>query len=537
MREFAEKYTGRRFVDTDLELNLDCWPGHDRAPGRAGRRYRLRQISRYDGALQTLYDWSGSPQVGEDLVSIDLKSQPARIQPAWAASLADDLRGGDFNAVRIGFTAGYGTGGSPEDLAVIPAELKLWIRARLATLFENREAIIVGNIVAEIPRDLRRAARSARPRPEDRMNARVFIGFEPRERDAYLVAAHTLRKHASIPLEIEPLVLEHLRWKRLYSRPHEMREGRIWDSISGAPMATEFALTRFLVPHLAGYQRPRAFLRLRFPLSRRRRRAPRSAARIRAMPSSGRPACAQAGEETKMDGQIQTATRARIGRAACSGIARTRRTPARSSASIAGAASGCINSAGCRTRRSASCRPAGIGSRARSSSSGASRPIRRAVHFTRGIPSMPGYENVAFADEWRAALAEATRPRPRGLARSPSSWSACMRSGRLRRLLVEIARGGSPRQSSSGERLDAWSEFANVRAVIRPLSGASSARPTRRRSAIDVEIEIRYLAGVKGAGAMRVVAIRASPTRSMRRSIRICGKKLLLQCSSGVVNA
>jgi hypothetical protein len=28
-----------------------------------------------------------------------------------------------------------------------------------------------------------------------------------------------------------------------------------------------------------------------------------------------------------------------------------------------------------------------------------------AVHFTRGIPSMPGYERVAFADEWRAELA------------------------------------------------------------------------------------------------------------------------------------
>lgn len=26
------------------------------------------------------------------------------------------------------------------------------------------------------------------------------------------------------------------------------------------------------------------------------------------------------------------------------------------------------------------------------------------VHFTSGVPSMPGYENVAFADEWRAEL-------------------------------------------------------------------------------------------------------------------------------------
>jgi hypothetical protein len=83
---------------------------------------------------------------------------------------------------------------------------------------------------------------------------RVFIGFDPREMDGYQVTAHSLRKHSSISLEVEPLVLEQLRWKRLYRRPHEMREGRIWDCISDAPMATEFALTRFLVPHLCGYQ-------------------------------------------------------------------------------------------------------------------------------------------------------------------------------------------------------------------------------------------------------------------------------------------
>jgi hypothetical protein len=27
------------------------------------------------------------------------------------------------------------------------------------------------------------------------------------------------------------------------------------------------------------------------------------------------------------------------------------------------------------------------------------------AHFTNGIPDLPGYENVPFADEWRAELA------------------------------------------------------------------------------------------------------------------------------------
>jgi lipopolysaccharide biosynthesis glycosyltransferase len=31
-------------------------------------------------------------------------------------------------------------------------------------------------------------------------------------------------------------------------------DGKLWDDISGAPMSTEFAITRFLVPHLVRYE-------------------------------------------------------------------------------------------------------------------------------------------------------------------------------------------------------------------------------------------------------------------------------------------
>lgn len=150
MREYAEKFTGRRFCDTELELNLDFWPGHcieiPVAPLVSIDYIRYLDT---DGELQTLYNATESPTVGASLVSIDLKGR--RLQPAYGEQWPS-LRGGDFNAVRIGLTAGYGTGGSPDDLSVIPQALKVWIKARLATLFEQREAIIVGNIVNEIPR-------------------------------------------------------------------------------------------------------------------------------------------------------------------------------------------------------------------------------------------------------------------------------------------------------------------------------------------------------------------------------------------------
>lgn len=154
LRRYAESYTGRRFCDVELELNLDGWPGHCiELPVAPVLEIDYIRYLDTDGVLQTLYDGSSSPQVGQELVAFDLVSQPARIQPAYGERWPD-LRGGDFNAVRIGFVAGYGTGGSPEDLSVIPAELKLWLRRRLATHFEQREDLVVGTNIAEIPRHL-----------------------------------------------------------------------------------------------------------------------------------------------------------------------------------------------------------------------------------------------------------------------------------------------------------------------------------------------------------------------------------------------
>jgi uncharacterized phiE125 gp8 family phage protein len=154
-RRYAEKRTGRRFVDQDLELVLDCWP-RTRAIELPVAPIVAIDYVRYintSGALTSFYEGAGSPNVGQSLVDIDVQSQPGRIQPAFGESWPS-IRGGDFNSIRIGFTAGYGTGGSPEDLSVIPEELKVWLRVRLATLFENREAIIIGTIVNDVPRSL-----------------------------------------------------------------------------------------------------------------------------------------------------------------------------------------------------------------------------------------------------------------------------------------------------------------------------------------------------------------------------------------------
>ncbi len=79
----------------------------------------------------------------------------------------------------------------------------------------------------------------------------IFIGFDGREAVASAVLAHSIQRRARRPVAITDLALAPLRAAGLYGRPTERRDGRLFDTLSGAPMATEFALSRFLVPHLA----------------------------------------------------------------------------------------------------------------------------------------------------------------------------------------------------------------------------------------------------------------------------------------------
>lgn len=71
---------------------------------------------------------------------------------------------------------------------------------------------------------------------------RVFVGWDQREDIAYQVCRHSLLRHATVPVTVTPLRQADLRAADLYRRAPD-------------PLAaTEFTYTRFLVPHLAGYQ-------------------------------------------------------------------------------------------------------------------------------------------------------------------------------------------------------------------------------------------------------------------------------------------
>ncbi|MCP9890243.1 hypothetical protein KBY57_04085 [Cyanobium sp. Aljojuca 7D2] len=70
----------------------------------------------------------------------------------------------------------------------------------------------------------------------------VFIGVDPRERAATNVLIDSLYQHSSAPLAITPLVTPQLEAQGLYWRARDPKQ------------STAFSFSRFLVPHLMGYQ-------------------------------------------------------------------------------------------------------------------------------------------------------------------------------------------------------------------------------------------------------------------------------------------
>lgn len=77
---------------------------------------------------------------------------------------------------------------------------------------------------------------------------RIFIGYDSKEPIAYHVLAHSIITRSSGPVTIMPLVQPALRTAGLYTRER------------GTTESTEFSMTRFLVPHLAGYKGDAIFM-------------------------------------------------------------------------------------------------------------------------------------------------------------------------------------------------------------------------------------------------------------------------------------
>lgn len=82
----------------------------------------------------------------------------------------------------------------------------------------------------------------------------IWVGYDTREAAAWAVTMRSLQNNMNWwDIDVHSLVLSDLRARGFYKRPTEIRDGRMFDVISEAPMATEFAITRFLIGQLTKY--------------------------------------------------------------------------------------------------------------------------------------------------------------------------------------------------------------------------------------------------------------------------------------------
>ena len=82
---------------------------------------------------------------------------------------------------------------------------------------------------------------------------RVFLGWDSSQMIAWNVAAFSLQRHASVRCDVRRIAMPELRAQGLYRRPTGHTDHGYWDEISAAPMSTGHAIARFLVPALCNY--------------------------------------------------------------------------------------------------------------------------------------------------------------------------------------------------------------------------------------------------------------------------------------------
>ncbi len=135
-RREAETRTNSVLITQTLDQYLDQFPCWELEVG-LGKLQAVSEITYVDpdGTTQTL---------SSALYLVDANHERGRITPAygqvWPATREQ------MNAVKIRYTAGYGAA------AAVPQPIKQWMLLAIATWYAQREAVITGTIVSELPR-------------------------------------------------------------------------------------------------------------------------------------------------------------------------------------------------------------------------------------------------------------------------------------------------------------------------------------------------------------------------------------------------
>lgn len=128
MRDYAENLTGRAFVERTLQLRLRGFPGHEiKLPYAPLQSVTSITYVDTDGAEQSL---DGSPS----LYQADIYREPGVVMPVYLGLWPTPRY--DLDSVKITYVCGYAS------LSLIPANLKTWMHARIATLYDNRTQLV-----------------------------------------------------------------------------------------------------------------------------------------------------------------------------------------------------------------------------------------------------------------------------------------------------------------------------------------------------------------------------------------------------------
>lgn len=239
----------------------------------------------------------------------------------------------------------------------------------------------------------------------------IWVGHDPREQAAYDVAVFSLLRRTTIPVTFAPISATHCK-PAGFKRPWKMVDGQRIDDADGKPFSTEFSFARFMVPFLKSTSDIAVFFDCDFLwradiADLMRSVDPRHAVSV--VQHDYRPA-----ETVKMDNCAQE----RYARKNWSSlVVWNLRHPGNARLTL-----GDVNTKpGAWLHGFAWLADDEIGrldpswnwldGGGSSVQDGIINP--KVVHHTRGAPCLPGWENVAFADEWRQekAVLDASRER------------------------------------------------------------------------------------------------------------------------------
>lgn len=134
-REKAESDTGTAIISQTWEQTLDEFPEAEiellKPPVSAMLEVQYRDL---DGATQTLPNTR---------YTLDANTFPGWLLPEIDAGWPST--DGSANCVTLRYTTGY------PDAASVPAKIRLWMLLTVAFLYEQREAMVIGERISEIP--------------------------------------------------------------------------------------------------------------------------------------------------------------------------------------------------------------------------------------------------------------------------------------------------------------------------------------------------------------------------------------------------